>query len=889
MGISWGLLVAQLEVDFVRMALGRPASSPFIRRERLVGPVGAVAVALGIGVGLAHNAPIAQADDSATPEATQSKIRSETTARSADERRRDPYREVLRSRVNADAVASLSPRITGNGRKPLPVVGQLPETTRLSRVNATGSNRQMRRAARQTRETTTGTVKVFTGSPSDPATLVSVWDGLSVGQTKPMDSLRTCACKVVLGLFQGVTKLLGIGGSTGGPGLPIPRIPLISEIMDAIRRAVEQILAIPVVEEAVWQLKRWVGAQNQKLVACANPPAMLPTDLEKSTVIAGLNQPTDFRFMPDGRIIVTEKQGAIKVFAIDELATTPVTVAVLPTRSESERGLVGIELDPDFTNNGFVYVSYTTAGNHDRLSRFTYHLDSIDLSSEFVLMESPEEAGPMHHGGEIHFGPDGKIYWATGDNAHSTDAQLLNNIHGKILRLNSDGSVPEDNPFVDLDGAIPQIYAYGLRNPFRFTFTPSGALLAGDVGDRAWEELNLVTAGGNYGWPSAEGICLACGYSNPVYSYLHSAPPANAGSITSVVVYDGGGLPEQYRGKVLIADYALGWIKELQFNSNFTSVVAERTLDSYAGTPVKLLQGPDGNLYQLNIYPGVLYRITPAGSNRAPSAILTATPSNGLSPLTVQFSSEGSVDPDPGATLTFNWDFGDGGTSSLANPTRTYGTNGVYNVTLTVSDGGKSSRASQRIVVGSTAPQVQILTPVAESRYNAGDTISFSASASDDEDGQLPDSAYRWTVIFHHADHIHPYADNIAGSTAQIDLSTSDQNVETTWYEFLVTVTDSSGLTASQSVHIRPNLVTLTFTSLQPDATYTIDGMPRQGTHTEQAVVGVIRNLDAISPQTVNGNLLTFNSWSDGGAQQHSISTPITNTTYTVNFDINAV
>jgi glucose/arabinose dehydrogenase len=623
---------------------------------------------------------------------------------------------------------------------------------------------------------------------------------------------------------------------------------------------------------------------TQEVVKCANPTedVALPADLDRTVIASGLDQPTDFRFLPDGRILVVEKTGGVKILENTSQLNTPITAGVIGAATDRELGAV--ELDPNFDDNGYFYVAYTTTDYHDRLSRFTLANDVMDPASEFVLIDEAD-SGAMHHGNTMLFGPDGKLYWGFGDNALNTNGQDLSTIYGKILRINPDGTIPEDNPFYATPGARKEVYAYGFRNPFRMTFTPTGELLVGDVGDQAWEELNNVVAGGNYGWPSAEGSCSDCGYVNAVYEYPHTPPPGRAGSITTVTVYSGTSLPELYQNKVFVSDYTLRWMKVLTFDPTYTTVLDEQTIDTDAGTAVQLLQGPDGNLYQLNIFPGTLYRIAASGGNRAPSATLTASPPNGLSPLTVQFSSAGSTDPDAGTTLSYVWDFGDGAASTEPNPTRTYTVNGNYTVTLIVSDGEKTGTASQNIIVGSTAPNVQILTPVDESRYNAGNTISFSAMATDPEDGELPDSAYRWTVIFHHADHIHPYQDNIVGPTGTVTLSTSEHNVDTTWYEFAVTVTDTSGLSTTRSTSIKPNLVALTFAGSETGATYTIDGIPHSGIHTEQAVVGVVRDLDVPSPQVVNGAKLTFNNWSDGGTKQHQISTPATDTTYTVTFD----
>jgi PKD repeat protein len=127
--------------------------------------------------------------------------------------------------------------------------------------------------------------------------------------------------------------------------------------------------------------------------------------------------------------------------------------------------------------------------------------------------------------------------------------------------------------------------------------------------------------------------------------------------MTSVVVYTGSTFGDSYQNKVFIADYSLGWIKELTFDSEYTSFIGERMFDDQAGTTVKLVQGPDGNLYQLTIYPGELSRIAPSGGNVAPTAVITATPNNGLAPLTVNFSSDGSNDTES-PTPTYAWNFG---------------------------------------------------------------------------------------------------------------------------------------------------------------------------------------------------------------------------------------
>lgn len=171
-----------------------------------------------------------------------------------------------------------------------------------------------------------------------------------------------------------------------------------------------------------------------------------------------------------------------------------------------------------------------------------------------------------------------------------------------------------------------------------------------------------------------------------------------------------------------------------------------------------MAQGPDGNLYQLTIYPGTLSRIAVSDGNRAPTAVITAEPTNGLSPLEVAFSAIGSTDPE-GKPLTYEWEFGDGTFSTERNPVKTYesATVNTYTVTLTVTDGLKTGQATTLVTVGSTVPQItEIGTSATGGKYNAGQTIRLVATATDDED-DADELEYRWTVVFHHADHIHPY------------------------------------------------------------------------------------------------------------------------------------
>jgi hypothetical protein len=325
---------------------------------------------------------------------------------------------------------------------------------------------------------------------------------------------------------------------------------------------------------------------------------------ERTTVASGLTLPVDFRFLPDGRILVAEKNGPIKVVKPDG-TVLPDPLITLSVNTLFERGIGGLAVDPQFATNGYVYVAYTTSEVKDRLSRFTVVGDTAAPGSEKVLLETPDTVSGTHRGGALDFGPDGKLYWGKGDNGTGANAQNLTNLHGKILRINPDGSTPSDNPVLP-EGALPQIYAYGLRNPFRMTFTPTGQLLVGDVGDKAFEELDLVTAGGNYGWPGAEGLCTSncAGLVDPIYTYPRGAGSALAG----VVVHQG--------TKLFIADEVQKWVKLLTCNASFTACGDPKDYDLGAGSIVALGQGPESapGLYRLNYLAGTLVRIAPPAS-----------------------------------------------------------------------------------------------------------------------------------------------------------------------------------------------------------------------------------------------------------------------------------
>jgi glucose/arabinose dehydrogenase len=252
--------------------------------------------------------------------------------------------------------------------------------------------------------------------------------------------------------------------------------------------------------------------------------ATLPLGFIETTVASGIASPTAMAIAPDGRIFVCSQSGALRVIKNGVLLSTPfVNITV---DSNGERGLLGVAFDPQFNLNRFIYLYHTVPGTppHNRVTRFTANGDVVAPGSARIILElDPLSTATNHNGGALHFGPDGKLYIATGENARANSSQNLGNLLGKILRINSDGTSPSDNPFVQSTTARHEIWALGLRNPFTFAFRgTTNFMYINDVGESTWEEVNLGQAGANYGWPATEGPTTNPAYKSPVYYYGHS-------------------------------------------------------------------------------------------------------------------------------------------------------------------------------------------------------------------------------------------------------------------------------------------------------------------------------------------------------------------------------
>ena len=358
--------------------------------------------------------------------------------------------------------------------------------------------------------------------------------------------------------------------------------------------------------------------------------ATVPAGFTDSLVASGLNTPTAMALAPDGRIFVCQQNGQLRVIKDGALLPTPfLTVTV---DSSGERGLLGVAFDPNFVSNQLVYIYYTatTPTIHNRISRFIASGDVAIADSETIVMEMPNlSSATNHNGGAIHFGPDGTLFVAVGDNANGANAQTLTTRLGKMLRITSTGGIPTDNPFFNqATGDNRAIWALGVRNPFTFSFQGgTGRMFINDVGQNTWEEINDGIAGSNYGWPNCEGFCNPPNpsFRDPIFAYMNDASTC---AITGGAFYNPQIIqfPSNFVGNYFFADFCGGWIRRLDpANGNAVSDFA-----TGISLPVDLQVSPDGFLYYLARGAGSVNRIGFPGSadTTAPTVAIT-NPANG--------------------------------------------------------------------------------------------------------------------------------------------------------------------------------------------------------------------------------------------------------------------
>ncbi|WP_116950311.1 PQQ-dependent sugar dehydrogenase [Jiangella endophytica] len=626
-------------------------------------------------------------------------------------------------------------------------------------------------------------------------------------------------------------------------------------------------------------------------LAASGAPEAAPPDsaFQKVTLNDTPGEPMDLVVLPDGRVLHTTRAGEVWLHDPDTRLNT--LAAELDVYEHDEEGLQSIAVDPGFgKTNKWIYLYYSPPldtplddpdtptvnegdalfegtpadwepfEGHITLARFELKGDQIDLSTEQHIMDVPVDRGICCHvGGDIAFDDAGNLYLGTGDDTNpfesdgfapiderttrnpAFDAQRTsantNDLRGKVLRIkvqrNGSYTIPEGNLFAPgTEGTRPEIYAMGLRNPFRLDVQPeTGHVYVGDYspdagaadparGPAGQGKWTVIREPANYGWPycataelpyvdydfgtEASGDAFDC--AAPVNESPHNTGLTELPPVTQPDIWYGygesaefpelgtGGIgpmggpaydfdprttrgrapiawPAYYDGVPLLYEWTRDWIQGVHVGDDGSVEAIEQFVPSVVtDNPMDLEWGPDGALYVLEYGDGYFAENPDAqlsridyigvGGNHTPTPKVTADVTEGLAPLSVQFSSAGTTDED-GDRLRYEWDFdGDGKVDSrLRNPSFTYEENGLYHATLKVTDVGgkhrnKSASAEVDVIVGNLTPQVEFVTPQSGDTFSFGDQVAYEVQVTDDQ--PVDCSRVRVTYILGHDTHGHP-------------------------------------------------------------------------------------------------------------------------------------
>lgn len=554
--------------------------------------------------------------------------------------------------------------------------------------------------------------------------------------------------------------------------------------------------------------------------------ASVPAGFVDRKIADGLTSPTAMTVLPDGRVLVVQQNGIIRIIKADSMLSTNF-YTVQNVDAFAERGCLGITSDPDFAANGFVYLFCTLTdgtSSHNRILRVTAANDVAATGSERTILDLPEvPAGTQWHmGGALRFGADGKLYIAVGghedkrENVEESHSQNLANPFGKILRINADGSVPNDNPFFNTKGAYTANFNLGLRNPFAVDIQPgTGLMYINEVGAGSWEEINRGAAGANYGWPAVEGSSSDSRFSNPAYAYSHSTGCA----ITGGAFYNPPTVqfPALYIGKYLFMDFCSGTIEVLD---PVNPVTAEK-FASGIGNPVSIAIAPDGSLYYLARNQDAGMAATGKGTvgkinfTNSQTPRITLNPQSQViflgAPVTFTAAADGATG--------FQWrrngvDIPGATSASYTIPhTAASDNQAAFTAIAKNAFGSTASTPAILTITSNRFPTATIASPAEGSSFAAGDRIDYSGTGTDPEDGALPASALTWQVDYMHDTHSHPFQTPVSGVTGgSLAVSDFEADAANTWFRISLSVKDLAGQTgvAVRDVYPRTQLSDMT-------------------------------------------------------------------------------
>lgn len=390
----------------------------------------------------------------------------------------------------------------------------------------------------------------------------------------------------------------------------------------------------------------------------ALPHEPLPPGIGVQDVTGALTQPVAMAFDPDGRLFFIERDGAVRLIVSDTLQPSPVITFNVDTCFE--RGLVGLALDPNFAENHYMYVQYTSFSDcGDTFSNVARFVEQNGTGLNPTVIFSTSFTGVYHTGNNIHFGPDGKLYISTGDNLDAATAQNVTDAHGKMHRINPDGSIPADNPVFTQTGALPSLYAIGLRNSFDFTFDTivTGRIFATENGPSCDDEVNRIEAGWNYGW-RAQYPCDDSYPRGPSPQYNTSPPfwyvPLGPCCVapTGIDVYSGTLIP-QWQNDLFVCTYNDGYLHHFYLSDDRRYYTASNVVEGVTCN-MDLQTAQNGSVYYIQsggTYSGTIKRLVHVEGTPTPTPTATETATG--TPTTIGSETPNTTDtPNMSPTLT---------------------------------------------------------------------------------------------------------------------------------------------------------------------------------------------------------------------------------------------
>jgi glucose/arabinose dehydrogenase len=355
----------------------------------------------------------------------------------------------------------------------------------------------------------------------------------------------------------------------------------------------------------------------EKIFSTANDPLKSVHNFKVDTIATGLRNPWGMVWLPDGRMLFTERSGEIRVIKDGKLSEDRIE-GVPAVFARGQGGLLDIKLHPDFANNQLIYIAYSSP-NPDGPGANTAILrakleGNVLVNQEKLFQALPYSTAGQHFGSRIVFDDKGYMFFSVGERGQMANSQNLENHSGKVHRLHDDGRVPSDNPFVNTPGAVPSIWSYGHRNPQgMIRDAATGKIWAHEHGPRGGDELNLVEKGKNYGWPvisygiNYDGSILTelthkQGMEQPVFQWTPSIAPCG------MAQYTGDKFPE-WKGNLFVGALAFRYVARVQLNGD--KYIGEEKLLEGIGRVRAVEQGPDGYIYVATEGPGMIVRLIP--------------------------------------------------------------------------------------------------------------------------------------------------------------------------------------------------------------------------------------------------------------------------------------